>query len=125
MLFGERCKEDHWRLVASRDQRGLQFDPTQPRHLHISDQARRVVQSVGSQKIFSRREGLGTIAERLQELVGCFTNERVVIDDRDHGRFGQDRQSSINRSYRERICRTTVHGEEFGTESDEGYYTKV
>src|SRR5262245_34566008 len=76
--------EDDRGANVQRDQVLLQFQAAETRHVHVDDQAGRVVHSLGLQELLCRSKHRNTISHRSYQTPGGFTKGPVVVDDRYH-----------------------------------------
>src|SRR5439155_23470045 len=97
-LFGERRDENERHAASLGAQEGLQLDTAHGRHLDIRNHARRVIQVGRAQELGGRRECINGVSKRPYETTRRGANGRIIVNDRDHGKFEQD-----DRSFRELI----------------------
>ena len=62
----------------------MEFRTCDSRHLHIRDQARRVMAAIRIQKLRGRRERHRAIAQRSNEARQGLSNQFVIVDDRNY-----------------------------------------
>ena len=76
--------------------RTLQLEAAHARHLHISDQARRIVHLRRLQELAGRRKRMSDVSKRSHEPVGRGADGRIIIDDRNHRNLGQISPSFVS-----------------------------
>src|SRR5215472_2303516 len=74
--------EDDRDVATLRQQRFLQFDAVQARHLQIGDDAGRMVEMARLQELFCGCKRVGAEAERRHEALDRATHRFVIVDDR-------------------------------------------
>ena len=74
--------ENNGYAVTSGDKAVLQVNAVQPRHLHIGDKARCVVNLLGFEKFIARAKCGSVVVERLHELFRRIAHGFIVIDNR-------------------------------------------
>src|SRR5438552_1844839 len=74
--------ENNGYAVTSGDKAVLQVNAVQPRHLHIGDKARCVVNLLGFEKFIGRAKCGSVVVERLHELFRRIAHDFIVIDNR-------------------------------------------
>src|SRR6185312_4699254 len=73
--------ENNWRCATFLAQAVLQFQPAQARHVHIDDQASRLVQIRRIQELFGRGERAHDMAYRPQQTCCRHTDRFVIVND--------------------------------------------
>jgi hypothetical protein len=74
--------EDHWNGTSFAVQMILKLEAAHARQIDVQDQARSLVQALGSQEFLRRTEGLHVELNRSHQAHERFPNGRVVINDR-------------------------------------------
>jgi hypothetical protein len=88
--FNGKSRDENERDTMSLgEQEGLQFDTAHCWHLDICDHARRAVQLGAPQELFGRRKCMDDVPKRPHEIVDRGANGSIIVDDRDHWRFGK------------------------------------
>src|SRR6266700_4792342 len=82
-LLGKSGHEDYGDAATLRQQRFLQFDAVQARHLQIGDHARRMLQMRRLQERFCRCKRVGGEAERRHKAFDRTAHRLIIVDDRD------------------------------------------
>src|SRR5215471_9305559 len=101
------CRHQNSRYGLSRCyEMSMQLEPRHSAHLHVGDQAGGAWNLTGVQELFSRRESLGCISQRLHESPHCLAHRLVIVDDRDLGICFQHLTSCIEGFERTNAQRT-------------------
>src|SRR5215813_8935538 len=82
-LLGEGGHEDDGDAATLRQQRFLQVDAIQARHLQIGDHAGRMLQMRRLQECLCRRKRVGIQAERRHKAFDRTAHRLIIVDDRD------------------------------------------
>jgi hypothetical protein len=89
-LNGKSRDQNERHAMSLGAQVGLQFDTAHCSHLNICNHARRAIQLGRPQELFGRRKWMGDVPERPHEIAGRGANGFIIVDDRDHWKFGQN-----------------------------------
>ncbi len=77
-----RCDENDRRLDIFSRQTSLQLEATDHRHTHVQDETSGTAQVWGVQKLLSRDESCGGVADRLQQTDDGLNNGSIVVHNR-------------------------------------------
>src|SRR5262249_40507925 len=77
-----RGDEDDWNLMSADPQLPLPLGAGRARHGNIEDQTARLIDVIGCQELFGRREHLSRVAQLLQQVWQRLAYGLVVVDDR-------------------------------------------
>jgi hypothetical protein len=75
--------EDRRNRVPRLDEVSVEIDPSHGRHMNVSDQAGRLNETRGCEKIGCRREGLDAVAQRPHEPSHGIAKGWIILNDRD------------------------------------------
>jgi hypothetical protein len=89
-LNGKSRDQNERHAMSLGAQVGLQFDTAHCSHFDICNHARRAIQLGRPQELFGRRKWMDDVPERPHEIAGRGANGFIIVDDRDHWKFGQN-----------------------------------
>jgi hypothetical protein len=85
--------QNYWCVISLRAQCFLQFKAVLSRHLQVGDQAYRLGDHTGLEKMLCRTKSGGSVSQGLDEFSYAISGQRIIVNNRnqwwcwDHGAF--------------------------------------